>query len=105
MEKLGIIGCGTMGHSIALAAAWAGLPVTLHGLNSSETEDAQSSILNKLKMLSNSGLFNLDTIELIMKRITVTHSIDEIAAVSSFIIESIPENIDLKKTFFNILIK
>src|SRR5258705_12717479 len=100
MEKLGIIGCGTMGHSIALAAAWAGLPVTLHGLNSSETEIAQSAILNKLKMLSRCELFNPDTIELIKKRITITHSIDEIASVSSFIIEAIPENIDLKKNLF-----
>jgi len=38
MEKLGIIGCGTMGYSIALAAACTGLPVTLHGLDRSETK-------------------------------------------------------------------
>jgi 3-hydroxybutyryl-CoA dehydrogenase len=25
MEKLSIIGCGMMGHSIALAAEWAGM--------------------------------------------------------------------------------
>jgi len=105
MEKPGIIGCGTMGHSIALAAAWAGLPVTLHGLDSSETENAQSAILDKLKMLSRNGLFNPDTIELIKSRITVTQSIDEIASVSSFIIETIPENINLKKNLFQYLDK
>jgi 3-hydroxyacyl-CoA dehydrogenase len=105
MEKPGIIGCGTMGHSIALAAAWAGLPVTLYGLDSSETENAQSAILDKLKMLSHSGLFNPDTIELIKKRITVTHSLDEIVSVSSFIIETIPENINLKKNLFQYLDK
>jgi 3-hydroxybutyryl-CoA dehydrogenase len=105
MEKPGIIGSGTMGHSIALAAAWAGLPVTLYGLDSSETENAQSAILDKLKMLSRSGLFSPDTIEPIRRRITVTHSIDEIASVSSFIIEAIPEKIDLKKNLFNYLDK
>ncbi len=105
MEKPGIIGCGTMGHSIALAVAWAGLPVTLHGLDNSETEKAQSAILDKLKMLSVGGLFNPDKIELIKKRITITHSIDEIASVSSFIIETIPENIDLKKNLFQYLDK
>ena len=97
MEKPGIIGCGTMGHAIALTIAWAGLPVTLYGINSSETQMAQSAILDKLKMLSGNGLFDSGTIELIKNRITITHSIDEIAAVSSFIIECIPENIDLKK--------
>ena len=105
MEKPGIIGCGTMGHSIALAAAWAGLPVILHGLDNLETENAQSAILDKLKMLSRSGLVNPDTIEGIKKKITITHSIDEIASVSSFIIETIPENIDLKKNLFQYLDK
>ena len=105
MEKLGIIGCGTMGHSIALAAAWAGLPVTLHGLDRSETDNAQSAILEKLKMLSRCELFNPEKIEVIKERITITHSIDEIASVSSFIIEAIPENMDLKKNLFQYLDK
>ena len=91
MEKLGIIGCGTMGHSIALAAAWAGLPVTLHGLDRSETGNAQSAILEKLKMLSRCELFNPERIEVIRDRINITHAIDEVASVSSFIIEAIPE--------------
>ena len=33
MEKLSIIGCGTMGHSIALSAAWAGIEVKISGVN------------------------------------------------------------------------
>ena len=105
MEKPGIIGCGTMGHAIALAVAWAGLPVILYGINSAETETAQSAILDKLKMLSGNGLFEPGTIELIKNRISTTHSIDEIAAVSSFLIECIPENLDLKANLFRYLDK
>ena len=105
MEKLGIIGCGTMGHTIALTAAWAGLPVKLHGINSSETEKAQLAIMEKLLMLSENGLLELNKIEVIKNRISITHSIDEIAAVSSFIIETIPENIDLKRNLFGYLDK
>ncbi|MEO6000727.1 MAG: 3-hydroxyacyl-CoA dehydrogenase NAD-binding domain-containing protein [Chitinophagaceae bacterium] len=100
MEKLGIIGCGTMGHTIALMAAWARLPVTLHGINKSETERAQKGIMEKLSMLSRNGLLDKDKIEPIKNSISITHSIDEIAAVSSFIIEAIPENIDLKRNLF-----
>lgn len=103
MEKPGIIGCGTMGHSIALAVAWAGLPVMLHGIDSSETEKAQSAILDKLRSLSGNGLLHTDTIEPIKDRISITHSIDELAVGSSFIIESIPENIDLKRNLFEYL--
>ena len=105
MEKPGIIGCGTMGHSIALTIAWAGFPVTLYGLNLPETEMAQSAILDKLKKLSDNGILEPGTIDQVIKRITVTHSIDEIAAVSSFIIEAIPEDLDLKKNLFSYLDK
>jgi 3-hydroxybutyryl-CoA dehydrogenase len=105
MEKLGIIGCGTMGHSIALAAAWAGLPVKLYGLNNLETESAQLAIADKLKVLSINALLGRDSIELVINRISITHSIDEIGTISSFIIEAIPENIEMKKNLFGYLDK
>ncbi|MEO6188306.1 MAG: 3-hydroxyacyl-CoA dehydrogenase NAD-binding domain-containing protein, partial [Ginsengibacter sp.] len=105
MEKLGIIGCGTMGHSIALAAAWAGLSVKLYGLDIAETERAQIAISDKLSTLSSNGLLGTDSIEHVERRINMTHSIDEIAAISSFIIEAIPENIYIKRDLFTYLDK
>ena len=33
MEKLTILGAGTMGHSIALSAAWSGQTPTVYGIN------------------------------------------------------------------------
>ena len=38
MEKLAIIGSGTMGHSIALSAAWAGMQVKMYGLDANDLE-------------------------------------------------------------------
>ena len=105
MEKLGIIGCGTMGHSIALSVAWSGLSVKLHGINRSEAEKAQVAIIDKLKVLYKYGLFELEAIDAIKNRISITHSIDEVAAVSSFIIETIPEDINFKKKLFEYLDK
>ncbi len=105
MEKLGIIGCGTMGHSIALAAACAGIPVKLHGINIQETQRAQLAIMGGLIMLSENGLLDVNSIELVEDRISVTHSIDEIAAISTFVIEAIPENIDMKRDLFSYLDK
>ncbi len=105
MEKPGIIGCGTMGHSIVLAAAWVGLPVKLHGINSEETQRAQLAIMDKLRVLSENGLLDVNSIDLVANRISITHSIDEIAAVSTFIIETIPENMDMKRNLFSYLDK
>ncbi len=100
MEKLAILGCGTMGHSIALCAALAGLPVKLHGVNSTETERAQRSIIDKLNVLSENGLLDLDNSELVTNRIIFTHSISELAEGASFIIETIPENLEMKRDIF-----
>jgi len=100
MEKLAIIGCGTMGHSIALSAALAGLKVKLYGLNFLETERAQRSIIDKLNVLSENGLLDLDNSELVTNRIIFTHSISELAEGTSFIIETIPENLEMKRDIF-----
>ena len=100
MEKLGIIGCGTMGHSIALSAAWAGMPVGVHGLNDTEIQRAEGGLADKLRLLRQHDLIQETAIAEILNRIRFTRSIDEIAAAFSFIIETIPENMALKKELF-----
>jgi len=100
MEKLGIIGCGTMGHSIALAAAWTGIPVKIHGLNDIEIQRAREGVGDKLRHLLKNDMIKEGEIEEIISRLFFTQSIDEIAAGSSFIIETIPESMTLKKELF-----
>ena len=100
MEKLAIIGCGTMGHSIAVSAAWAGIPVQMYGINELELEHAYSGITSKLNVLFQNGLFSQKESKQIKDRIITSTSIDKVAKNSSFIIEAIPENIDLKKDLF-----
>ncbi len=100
MEKIAIIGCGTMGHSIALAVAWAGLPVLLHGLDKTETTRALTGIQEKIDRLVTYGLVQADEAEMILEKIRFTQSLADLAADASFIIESIPENIELKQKLF-----
>lgn len=100
MEKLGIIGCGTMGHSIALAAAWAGMPVKVHGLNGIEIKRAQEGLAGKLRSLQQNDVIREAAITAILSRILFTQSLDEVAGASSFIIETIPEDMALKKELF-----
>jgi len=100
MEKLAIIGCGTMGHSIAVSAAWAGITVQMYGINELELERACSGITSKLNVLFQNGLFSQKESKQIKDRIIASTSIDKVAKNSSFIIEAIPENIDLKKDLF-----
>ncbi len=100
MEKLTIIGCGTMGHSIALCAAWRGIYVKMFGTDHADRERAECGIIRKLETLSQNGLLKMGESEQVKNRIVATTSIDEAVGESSFIIETIPEKLDLKKELF-----
>jgi len=101
MEKLAIIGSGTMGHSISLNAAWAGLNVLMYGLNEADLKKGSEGINNKLLVLSHNGLISSRDIEKIQSRISMTQSIEEAVNSASFVIECIPEDLALKQQLFN----
>lgn len=105
MEKLAIIGSGTMGHSICLNAAWAGLDVMMYGLNEADLNKGFEGIKNKLLVLSHNELISSREIEEIQSRISITQSIQEAVKSASFVIECIPEDLALKQQLFNHLDK
>ena len=100
MEKLAIIGCGTMGHSIALNAGWAGIQVRMYGTNQADTEHGEIGITSKLKMLVKHELLSEQELALIRERIIITTSMDDVLKDCTYVIEAAPENIDLKKNLF-----
>jgi 3-hydroxybutyryl-CoA dehydrogenase len=100
MEKLAIIGCGTMGHSIALSAAWAGLQVRMYGTNESDAEQGKKGLMMKLNVLARHEILSEQELAFVMERIFITTSMDEVLEDCTFVIEAVPENIDLKKNLF-----
>ena len=105
MEELGIIGCGTMGHSIALSASWSGIQVKMYGLTENDLEKGFSGISDKLSTLHKSGLITQDESSLIFNRISGTQSMDDLVEGSTFLIECIPEDLNLKRELFSVLDK
>ncbi|WP_025784210.1 3-hydroxyacyl-CoA dehydrogenase family protein [Sporosarcina sp. D27] len=100
MEKISIIGCGTMGHSIALAAAWEGFPVKLIGMNEADLETAKTGLQNKLTVMMENELIDLNEIEKIRRNIELSTSLEEMVSTSDFIFEVIPEQIELKRVLY-----
>lgn len=100
MEKLSIIGCGTMGHSIALSAAWAGIEVKISGVNEQDLATADKGLRNKLTVMVQNELFNETIAEEIRKRIVFSTSLEEVVQGATFIIEVIPENIRMKRELY-----
>ncbi|MER2260925.1 MAG: 3-hydroxyacyl-CoA dehydrogenase family protein [Psychrobacillus sp.] len=100
MENVSILGCGTMGHSIALSAAWAGLPVKVYGVSDQDLETAKKGLHNKLKLMKDNGLFDEKEAARILDLIVLSISLEEVVKETTFIIEVIPEVLDLKKSMY-----
>lgn len=100
MEKLAVIGCGTMGHSIALNAAWVGMQVKMYGVDTNDIQKGLSGVTDKLSTLLKNDLITRDQLSQILKNITGTSSLSETVDGASFIIECIPEVLELKNDLF-----
>lgn len=105
MEKLTIIGCGTMGHSIALNAAWAGIPVCLYGISQEDITQATNGIHSKLNVLINNELLQEENRLPVLNRIRYSISIDEAVQQASIVIEAVPEDMQMKQNLFRYLDK
>jgi len=103
MEKLAIIGCGTMGHSIALSASWAGIRVKMYGLTEDDIRNGLHGVSDKLATLLESNLITQEQSSQIFNRISGTQSLDYAVEESTFIVECIPEDLNLKKELFKVL--
>ncbi|MGG4492065.1 3-hydroxyacyl-CoA dehydrogenase family protein [Metabacillus idriensis] len=100
MEKVSIIGCGTMGHSIALSAAWSGQAVKVYGISKQDLENADKGIRNKLNVMTKNKLFNESVAQQIRERIAFSTILEDVIAESTFIIEVIPEVLRMKKDMY-----
>ncbi|AJO21492.1 3-hydroxyacyl-CoA dehydrogenase family protein [Weizmannia coagulans] len=100
LEKLSIVGCGIMGHSIALTAAWAGFRVRLWGTNEKDIDRAKEGLEQKLEVLKGYEVLSENEKQKIIDNISFTQSLTECVKEATFVIEAIPENLDLKQDYF-----
>ncbi|MBG9549225.1 3-hydroxybutyryl-CoA dehydrogenase [Cytobacillus firmus] len=89
-----------MGHSIALNAAWAGLSVTMQGISDADLEQGWTNMLKKLEVMLNNGILSESEAGHIQENIKMTVSVEEAVQGATFVIEAVPENIQLKIDLF-----
>lgn len=100
MERIAVIGCGTMGHSIALSAAWAGYDVTMHGIAVEELKNALAGMESKLQVLIDNDLLTIEEAQAVKGRVTTVTTIEDAVKEATFIIEAVPERLELKQQIF-----
>lgn len=101
MERISVIGSGTMGSSIAISLAWGKHPVKVYCVNNEAAENALKNIAAKLEIMVNQKAISLNRAAEIKNDIKCTTSFEDTLSDSTFIIEAITENLELKRKLFS----
>ncbi len=99
VNKLGVVGAGTMGNGIAQLAAVIGCDVIMRDLNDDFVERGIKNIDNFLSKSVEKGKLQADEKVAIMGRIKGTTDVSDLKDVD-FVIEAVLEDLDLKKNVF-----
>ncbi|MBU2929223.1 3-hydroxyacyl-CoA dehydrogenase NAD-binding domain-containing protein [Winogradskyella psychrotolerans] len=100
INRVGIIGSGTMGSGIAQVAATAGCKVKLYDTNQSALDKAKASLEKILNRLIEKERIDAAEKNRIQDNITYVNHLKDLAN-SNLTIEAIIENLDIKKKVFS----
>ena len=101
IKKVSCIGAGVIGYSWALYFALKELNTTVYDINQESLDLAKERIGESLKSLIKNEVVTLEQCKKIEEKITYTTSIEEAVKDAQFIVESGPENYDIKRQIVN----
>src|SRR5690625_7604830 len=96
VERVAVLGAGTMGHGIAQAAAAAGYRVALRDVSKSVLDGALEQISWSVSNLARKGRLAEDEARAIPERIFTTVDLGEAVTTADLVIEAAPEDLDRK---------
>lgn len=100
MQRVSIIGAGTMGNGIAHVFAQNGFTVTLIDVNANQLEKAISTITKNLDRQVTKGTLKDDQKQQALSNITTITDIGEGVKNAELVVEAATENIELKLKIF-----
>jgi 3-hydroxybutyryl-CoA dehydrogenase len=100
VKNITVLGSGTMGHGIAQAAIQAGFDAVLYDINKEFVEKGATRIQKSLSKRVAKGKLAEDQMKAILGRLKTSTDLAEAAKEADFVIEAVPENLDLKKKIF-----
>lgn len=100
IKNISVIGAGTMGHGIANVFAMHGYKVSLYKRSNSVRSTVMDQIRSELIFMADENYIQHDTIDKTLSNITLYSDLEQATKNADFVIEAIPENLDLKKNLF-----
>lgn len=95
-----VVGSGAMGRGIAYVAAVGGYNVIINDINKDALNIAENEINSFLKTGVEKGKLSVENAELSKSRIQFSMDLKDSAEKADFVIEAVPEVIDIKKETF-----
>lgn len=96
MKNITVLGAGVMGHGIAQLFAQAGKNVYLYDIKEASLEHAEKMIHNSLKIMAEKEIFTEEEIKNAAGNLSYTTDLAEAVANAEFVVEVVPEILDLK---------
>jgi len=100
VERITVIGGGTMGNGIAHVCAQAGLTVTLVDMNQDVLERALGTIFKNMDRQVKKELISAGEKDAATARITTATSMADAVGEAQLVVEAVPEKMELKESIF-----
>ena len=100
IKNISVIGAGTMGHGIAHVFARAGYQVSLYDAFESCLQAAPQKMREELQFMADEDYIPQSDVEKALNNITLFNDLAEAVKEADYVIEAIPERMDLKKELF-----
>ena len=100
VQRVGVVGAGTMGHGIAQVAAMAGYSVKMYDVEPEFLERATERIRGNLEKGVELGKVDPGTRDRVIRAISTTTVLAEVADGADLVIEAAPEDAALKAEIF-----
>lgn len=100
ISKVAVIGAGLMGSGIALVAVMSGFEVALRDVDQSVLDKAMAMAKKALDRAVEKGKFSTEQAEAALGRLTPCTDLKEALAGAQYVIEAVPERLELKKQVF-----
>ncbi|MXR22112.1 3-hydroxyacyl-CoA dehydrogenase/enoyl-CoA hydratase family protein [Halobacterium bonnevillei] len=100
IETIAVLGAGNMGHGIAEVAALAGFDVHLRDINEEFVQNGYDQIEWSLDKLAEKDQLSDDEADAALDRVTPIVDLEEAVADVDFVIEAVPEKMDIKQDVY-----
>ncbi|HOU22010.1 MAG TPA: 3-hydroxyacyl-CoA dehydrogenase NAD-binding domain-containing protein, partial [Kiritimatiellia bacterium] len=100
VKKIAMIGAGDMGHGIAASCLMGGYTVVLRDIEQKFVDKGVAGIIKSLEKFKEKGKITPDAFAHALVRLIPMVDLQEAVKDADFVIEAVPEKLELKKSVF-----